>query len=73
VFDLARELADLARDVRLEPTVAAGKLRELGQILRPRAKALPLLEAPADVVETLEDLLRALAILPEVGLGGLCL
>ena len=67
LFDLAGELRELARHVRVEPRVIACQLRELGEVLRTRAEALPLLHAPADVSESPKDLLRPLAVLPEIG------
>jgi hypothetical protein len=46
-------------------------LRELGDVLRARTKALPFLDAGPQMTEAFEDLLRALAVLPELGLRGL--
>jgi len=63
------EDGDIGRHFRFELGILARQRRQLGQILRARAVALPLLEACADVPEALEDLLRALPVLPEVRLG----
>ena len=59
------------RDVGFHLGVAIGKRRKLTQIFRPRAKALPPFETIALVAEALQNRLRALPVLPEVGLRGL--
>jgi len=59
------------RDVGFHLGVAICKRRKLTQIFRPRAKALPPFETIALVAEALQNRLRALPVLPEVGLRGL--
>jgi hypothetical protein len=71
VVYLGRELREIARDVRLQLGILTRELRELGDVLRAGLEAFPLLEARAKVAETLQDLLGALAILPEIGSCGL--
>jgi hypothetical protein len=58
------------RDVGFHLWVAIGHGSKLAQVFRPRAEALPPFEAIALAAQTLEDLLRALPVLPEVRLGG---
>jgi hypothetical protein len=46
-------------------------LRQLGQIGDPLPKFVPALDAPAYQAEALEDLLRVLTVVPEIGTRGL--
>jgi len=59
------------RDVRFHLGVAISYGCELAQVFRARAKTLPPLNAIALPAEALQDLLRALPVLPEVRLRGL--
>jgi hypothetical protein len=60
----------VARYVALERGVRRGELCELVDVLRARTEAVPFLETAAEIAESLEDLLGALAILPELRLRG---
>jgi hypothetical protein len=57
-------------DIGFHLWVAIGHGRKLAQVFRAGAKALPPFETIALAAQTLEDLLRALPVLPEVRLGG---
>ena len=67
--DLFGELGYAGGHFGFELGVVARERRKLREILRPRAIALPFLEARAHMPETLEDLLSPLPVLPEVRLG----
>jgi hypothetical protein len=58
-------------DIGFHLGVAVGDRRELAQIFRARAKALPSFQTITLIAEALEDLLCALPVLPEVRLRGL--
>jgi hypothetical protein len=58
------------RDVGFHFRIAVGHRRELAQVFRARAKALPPFQTISLIAETLQDLLRALPVLPEVRLCG---
>jgi hypothetical protein len=57
-------------DVGFHLGIAVGHRRELGQVLRARAKTFPPFQTIALAAQALQDLLRALPVLPEVRLGG---
>jgi hypothetical protein len=56
-------------DVGLHLRVAVDHRRKLAQVFGSRAEALPSFQPIALIAEALQDLLRALPILPEVRLG----
>jgi hypothetical protein len=58
------------RDVGFHLWIAIGHRRKLCEVFRTRPKALPSLQTVALVAEALQDLLRALPVLPEVRLRG---
>jgi hypothetical protein len=58
-------------DVGFHLWIAVGHRCELAQILRTRAKMLPTLQAITLAAEALQELLRALPVLPQVRLRGL--
>jgi hypothetical protein len=58
-------------DVGFHLGIAVGHRCEFAQIFRARAKTLPSLKAIALSAEALQDLLRALPVLPEIRFGGL--
>jgi len=58
-------------DVGFHLWISVGHRRELAQIFGARAKLLPPRQTIALASEPLQDLLRALPVLPKVRLGGL--
>jgi hypothetical protein len=70
LVDLAGQLRELALEIRAERRVLRHRC-QLGEIRGALAEGLPSLDARADKAETLHHLLRALAIVPKVGCGGL--
>ena len=71
--NLFGELGNASGHFGLEPGVVTREPRKLREVLRPRAIALPLLEARAHMAETLQGLLSALPVLPEIRLGSVAL
>jgi hypothetical protein len=57
-------------DVGFHLRITVGHRRELAQVFRARAKALPPFQTIALIAEALQDLLSALPVLPEVRLRG---
>jgi hypothetical protein len=57
-------------DVRFHLGIAVGHRRELAQVFGARAKTLPPFQTITLAAEALQDLLRALPVLPEIRLGG---
>jgi hypothetical protein len=58
-------------DVGFHVGVTVRHRRELAQVFRTRTKPLPAFETIPKIAKALQDLLRPLAVLPEVRLGGL--
>ena len=73
VLHLVGEGREFRGDLRIEIWIGRCERGELGEILGARAKSLPAVDARAYVSEALQDLLRALPVLPEVRLGGFAL
>jgi len=73
VLHLVGEGREFRGDLRIELWIGRCERGELGEILGARAKSLPAVDARAYVSEALQDLLRALPVLPEVRLGGFAL
>ena len=73
VRNLFGELGNASGHFGFELGVVAREPRKLREVLRPRAITLPLLEARAHMAETLQGLLSALPVLPEIRLGSVAL
>src|SRR5205823_6158167 len=71
-LDLVSQTAQLFRDLGFEGRVLVGDRGELSELLHASAKPFPSVETRARAPESFEELLRALTILPEVGLRRLC-